>query len=142
MTSLPIDAVVADANVILSALVGKAALKVIVEHHLQVHMAEYNSHEVKEYLPFMAEKYGLPHHLVQLTWKFLPLTVHDFSRYSRQYHAALEDIRSRDPEDAHALALARALRLPLWSNDRHLASLGVPCFTTAKLLKILSPKNK
>ncbi|MGB9005586.1 MAG: PIN domain-containing protein [Candidatus Aminicenantales bacterium] len=137
MISLLIDAVVADANVILSVLVGKTAQQVVVEHHLQLHMAEFNALEVAEYLPLMAEKYGLPQKLLQMAWKLLPLTIHDFSRYSRQYPAALANLRKRDPEDAHPLALARALRLPLWSNDRHLSSLNVPCYTTAKLLKIL-----
>jgi hypothetical protein len=37
--------------------------------------------------------------------------------------------------------LARSLGYPLWSNDRHLAKLGVPCYTTARLLKILDAQR-
>lgn len=138
---MPLDAVVADANVLLSAVIGKAAHKIFTEGMLQVHVSEFNAQEVAEYLPLLAKKYGLPEDLVHLQWRFLPIEVHGISRYAKQYKKALKDLKDRDPEDAHALALARALRLPLWSNDRHLEELGVPVFTTAKLLKILDSQR-
>jgi predicted nucleic acid-binding protein len=93
--------------------------------------------EVEEYLPAMAAKYGLPFELVLLRWKLLPLSEHNKSDYQKEYPKALADLKNRDPEDAHALALARALRLPLWSNDRDLAGFDVLCLSTAKLLKKL-----
>lgn len=39
---MTIAAVVADANVLLSAVVGKAALRVITEHGVTVHVTEFN----------------------------------------------------------------------------------------------------
>jgi predicted nucleic acid-binding protein len=48
---------------------------------------------------------------------------------------AFKDMRRRDPEDARAPALARSLKLPIWSNDRDLALPGVRCYPTAALLK-------
>ena len=138
---MPLDAVVADADVLLSAAIGKAAYRVFVEGKLRVHVSRFNAEEVTECLPILAGKYGLPLDLVELNWRLLPTTIHETSEYARRFKKALHDMRDRDPEDAHALALARALRLPLWSNDHHLEKLGVVVFTTAKLLKILEKRE-
>ncbi len=134
---MPIGAVVGDANVLLSAVIGKAALRVIAEFGVNVHVARFNADEVEEYLPVMAEKYALPEELVALQWRLLPLRIHAVSEYRRQLARARRDLASRDPDDAHALALARALALPLWTNDRDLAGHGVDCLPTARLLKQL-----
>jgi len=132
-----IDAVVADSNVLLSAIVGKAALRVMTDFGVVVHVARFNAEEVAEYLPSMAAKYGLPLDLVELQWKLLPITIHSIDAYEDQFAGALQDLVARDPEDAHALALARSLELPLWSNDRHLKNLGSDVFSTARLLRVL-----
>jgi predicted nucleic acid-binding protein len=139
---VPIESVVADANVLLSAVVGKAAQRVFSVYDIKVHASEFNAHEVTEYLPCMARKYGLPADLVDLRWRILPLIRHETSEYAGYFKKALADLKNRDPEDAHALALARLLSYPLWSNDRHLAKLGVACFTTARLLKILDSQKR
>jgi predicted nucleic acid-binding protein len=110
-------------------------------YDLKVHASEFNAREVSEYLPFMARKYGLPADLVDLRWRILPLIIHQTSEYSGYLEKALADLKDRDPEDAHALALARSLGYALWSNDRHLAKLGVPYYTTARLLKILDEQK-
>ena len=137
MPSAPVAAVVADANVLLSAVIGKAALRIFTEHGLTVHATEFNASEVEEYLPRLAAKYGLPEHLVQLQWRLLPVALHPERDYATQLPAALEDLRDRDPEDAHALALAWRLRLPLWSNDRDFEGQRVERYTTATLLRAL-----
>ena len=46
-----IDAVLADANVLLSAIVGKASLRILTEFGDVVHAARFNTEEVAEYLP-------------------------------------------------------------------------------------------
>jgi len=134
---MPIDAVVGDANVLLSAVVGKAALRVITEFRLAVHVARFNALEVEEYLPLMAAKYNLPLELVDLQWRILPIRVHPVEDYERHLAEAHADLCERDPDDAHPLALARSLSVPLWSNDRDLGGHGVECFTTAQLLSAL-----
>ena len=48
---MPIEGVVADANVLLSAVVGKAALRVISASDVVVHVAQFNADELAEYLP-------------------------------------------------------------------------------------------
>ena len=135
---MPIAGVVADANVLLSAVVGKAALRVFTKFAVMVHAAQFNADEVTEYLPYMASKYKLPIELVEMQWKLLPLRIHFTDEYRSQLPQAITDLKDRDPEDAHALALARALTLPLWSNDRDLRGLDVECYPTARLLRLLA----
>ena len=138
---MPIAGVVADANVLLSAAVGKAALRVFTEFNIVVHVAQFNTDEVAEYLPHMARKYGLHVELVEMQWKLLPLRIHPMNDYRSRLQRAIGDLRRRDPEDAHALALARSLALPIWSNDRDLSGLDVECYSTACLLHLLTEQN-
>ena len=134
---MPIASVVADANVLLSATVGKAALRVFTKFRVTVHVAQFNADEVAEYLPYMARKYGLSKELVEMQWQLLPLHIHSIDEYRGQLPQARADLKDRDPEDAHALALARVLALPLWSNDRDLRGQGIDCYPTARLLRLL-----
>jgi predicted nucleic acid-binding protein len=53
---MPIVGVVADANVLLSAVVGKAALRAITEFNIETHVSQFNVDEVAEYLPQMSRK--------------------------------------------------------------------------------------
>jgi predicted nucleic acid-binding protein len=139
---VPIEGVVADANVLLSAAVGKAALGVITSYDVVVHVAQFNADEVAEYLPLMATKYKLQIELVEMQWKLLPLRIHPLRAYQARLSQAIEDLKHRDPEDAHALALARSLGLPIWSNDRDFQSVKVDCYSTARLLRALSAQRK
>ena len=139
---MPIASVVADANVLLLAVVGKAALQVFTKFTVEVHVAQFNADEVAEYLLYMASKYELPMELVEMQWKLLPLHLHSTDEYRSQLPQAIADLKDRDPEDAHALALARSLALPLWSNDRDLRGLGVECYPTARLLRLLAEAER
>jgi len=135
------DGVVADANVLLSAVVGKAAFRVFSEFKVPVHTTRFNADEVEEYLPILSAKYGIPLEILQLQWTLLPLRIHAPESYREQVEMAKRVLASRDPDDAHLLALARTLSLPLWSNDSDLADVGVQCHTTARLLKVLSSER-
>ena len=139
---MPIEGVVADANVLLSAAVGKGALRVFTDFNIAIHIAQFNADEVAEYLPLMAAKYHLQTELVEMQWKLLSLTVHPLSHYEAALQRAMDDMKQRDPEDAHALALARSLGVPLWSNDKDFQSVKVECYSTARLLKLLSAQKK
>jgi len=130
--------VVADANVLLSAALGKAALRIFTEYTVPVHTTQFNAEEVEEYLPRLSSKYGIPLELLQLQWRLLPLRVHSPESYAGHLEAARHRLAARDPDDAHPLALALSLALPLWSNDSDLAEVGADWYTTARLLKVLS----
>ena len=90
----------------------------------------------------MAAKYKLQIELVEMQWKLLPLRIHPLRDYQARLPQAIEDLKHRDPEDAHALALARSLDLPIWSNDRDFQSVKVDCYSTARLLRALSARRK
>jgi len=135
---MPIAGVVADANVLLSAVIGKAALRVFEEFVIPVHTTRFNRNEVLEYLPRLAGKYKLAQARVELQLEFLALRVHSEEFYKDALPWATATLGERDPDDAHPLALSRTLDLPLWSNDRDLQIPGVRCYTTAALLKVLT----
>jgi predicted nucleic acid-binding protein len=134
---VPIAGLVADANVLLSAAVGKAALRVFRDFTIPVHTTGFNYLEVQEYLPRLAGKYGIPLEAAELQLNLLPIAIHPEESYAGWLLWARTTLAARDPEDAHALALAREMDLPLWSNDRDLQVTQVHCYTTAALLKAL-----
>jgi hypothetical protein len=68
----------------------------------------------------------------------LPIVVHRVGDYEPHLEGAREALEARDPDDAHPLALSRALGLPLWSSDLDLERRGVDCYSTAALLKLLT----
>lgn len=137
MPIAPGDAVVADANVLLSAAIGKAARRIFTRFQLRVHATEFNVLEVEEYLPELTEKYELSELLIQMRWRLLPVGVHSLDIYAEHFPWARQCLGDRDPDDAHPLALARTLDIPLWSNDRDLQGHGVTCYPTARLLRVL-----
>ncbi len=139
---MPIAAVVADANVLLSATIGKAALRVLTECGVVAHTSEFNASEVERYLPRLASKYELPEALVLLQWRALPLLIHPRGDYASEIEDAVASLKGRDTDDTHPLALARALELPLWSSDRDLAHHGVKCYPTARLLALLKRQHR
>ena len=127
----------ADANVLLSAICGKAASRVFTQHSVTVHMALFNSKEVDRYLPLMSKKYGISIELLNWQRNMLPVELHDEQDYRNELPRALRELKDIDIEDSHALALARSLGVPLWSNDRHFDLIEIVCYPTAKLLALL-----
>jgi hypothetical protein len=77
-------------------VIGKAALRVVVELGFVVHVTRFNMDEVEEYLPVMAGKYRLPPELVELQWRLLPLVVHSTPDYRRELARARRDLCDRD----------------------------------------------
>ncbi len=139
---MPIAAVVADANVLLSAVLGGAASRVILQHGVVAHVTGFNEAEVGEYLPRLCRKFDLPEHLVALQWQLLPRVSHAVGDYEAHLGWADERVGLRDPDDVHPLALARALGLALWSNDRDLEGHGLACYPTAVLLALLESDSR
>ena len=65
--------IAADANVLLSAVTGRAALKVFTQSHLEVVSTTLNIQEVREYIPVMAGKYGISVELLESQFQLLAL---------------------------------------------------------------------
>lgn len=57
--------------------------------------------------------------------------------YSRFRERALDRIGHRDPDDWPTVALALALDLPIWSQDKDLTVSGLIVYTTGQLLDAL-----
>ncbi|MBI5026654.1 MAG: PIN domain nuclease [Nitrospirae bacterium] len=127
----------ADANVILSAVAGKAALRIFLKENLELVTTEYNIEEVKEYLSVISEKYGLGMEILESQLKLLPLKVYPGNFYEDFINKAKNKLSGKDEDDIELLALAMKLKVPVWSNDNDFKHSGVEVFTTARLLKIL-----
>ena len=129
---------VADANVLLSAVIGgRAALVLRHEQVEQVFTPASAYDEVFEYLAPLAKKKRLHLDTLLLALAALPVTVVERSEYEHHLPDARRRIAKRDPDDVDVLALALDLHLPVWSNDNDFEAAGVDWQTTAELLKAL-----
>lgn len=133
----PVERVAADANVLLSAAAGRAVLRIFAQTSLEVLTTSSIITEVGEYLPLLAEKYGITRAVVECQFGLLNLREYGPEEYRKNLGVARKRIGRRDPDDIDLLALALKLKVPLWTNDRDFEGTGVECYTTARLLKIL-----
>ena len=138
MSSRNIKSVAADSNVLLSAVAGRAARRVLAVEELIVVTTEHNISEVLKYLPVFAKRYALPEDLLLQSLALLPVEVHSERSYSSELSAATKLLANRDRDDIALAALALKLQIPIWSNDRDYEHFPLGSFTTAQLLKILN----
>ena len=112
MTSESSKRAAADSNVILSAVIGKAALRIFTHPGIEFITTQFNLLEVGEYLPRLAPKYELDEK--QLLWQFkmLPLQVVPEKRYKSHWAKARRLLKDRDPDDIHLAALALKEKVP------------------------------
>ena len=128
--------VVADANVLLSGLVGLATEKVF-SQPITIYTTEFTVREVEKYLPRFCERYNVPMKDVQEELENLEVPVKGRRFYKDRLAEAEKLIGQRDPYDVDLLALALKLNIPIWSNDDDFKDMPVPRYTTAQLLKRL-----
>jgi len=131
---------VADANVLLSAVLGGRA-RAVLEHPqtTEVLTAEATLAEVQEYAAQLATKKNLPLDIVLVSVAALPVNVVQPEVYEKSIAEARRRIGRRDPDDVEILALALHTGLPLWSNDNDFEDVGIEWYTTAELLARLRP---
>ncbi len=129
---------VADANVLLSAVVGGRARDVLAAPDVEeVLTTSTTIAEVQEYLSHLAREKRLPLDTVLLATASLPVTVVERPVYAAKIAEATRRLGRRDPDDVELLALAVHSGVPIWSNDKDFEDAGVDWFTTAELLKKL-----
>jgi len=134
---------VADANVLLSAVIGgRASLALRHDKIEQVFTPSAAYDEVFEYLPSLAKKKRLDLDTLLLACAALPVTIVEGSEYEGKLPAAKRRIGKRDPDDVDVLALALHLNVAVWSNDNDFENTGVEWHTTAELLKMLGIESK
>lgn len=127
----------ADANLILSAVAGKAALRVFLQEDIGIVTTQFNIDEVRKYLNVIADKYDLSIEVLELQLNLLPLKIYQRQHYSGSIPKASKKLSGIDEDDIELLALAMKLKVPVWSNDRDFRNAGVKVYTTARLLKAL-----
>ncbi len=138
MISDSLRRIAADSNVLLSAVVGKAALKIFAHAELVIVTTQFNVQEVEEYIPQLARKYSMPDKALFIQLQMLPVIRYGKSHYASKVGDAEKYLKGRDSDDVHLGALALKERIPIWSNDRDFERFPVPIYTTARLLKELS----
>ena len=134
---------VADANVLLSAVIGgRAALALRHEKVDQIFAPSTAYDEVVEYLPSLAKKKRLELDTLLLACAALPVAVVERPQYEGKLATARRRIGKRDPDDVDVLALALELNVAVWSNDNDFEDTGVEWHTTAELLKMLGIESR
>ena len=130
---------VADANVLLSAVLGgRASIALTHPGVREVLTAAVALAELQEYVGVLArKKKRLPLDVLLLALAALPVTVVDRPAYASRIAEASKRIGVRDPDYVDVLALALHFRAAVWSNDDDFRDTGVEWFTTATLLKRL-----
>ncbi len=137
MISGNLKKVAADSNVILSAVIGKSALRIFVRPDIEFITTQFNLLEVEEYLPRLAAKYRLEHRALLWQLKMLPVQRFPEKYYKSHFSKAEKLLKDRNPDGIHLTALALKEDVPIWSNDRDFEKLSIPVYTTAQFLRIL-----
>lgn len=116
--SLP-PAVVADANVVLSALIGGRARLVIASAHGPRCLAvEAVAVEVARHIPRLVDQRGLDSTLLFAALQAMPIDWKLSAEYEHRRQQAEDRIASRDPDDWPTVALALELSLPVGRRTR------------------------
>ena len=138
MTSKTLRSVVADANVLLSALTGGASRRVFERLRVfRIVTTDVAAEEIREHLPGLAAKYGLDSDYLLELFEVLPIEIVPEAGYKSRLSEARKYLAKRDPDDVHVLALALKRELPIWSNDGDFDDTPVTVYPTAMLLKVL-----
>jgi predicted nucleic acid-binding protein len=103
-----ITAVAGDANVLLSAVLGHAALRVFTRTDVGVLTTRGVLEEVREYLPLIAKQYDMLPQALEGQLRLLAVRECEPEEYATKLEAAKRAIAKRDPDDVELLALALA----------------------------------
>ncbi len=136
-TSKDLRKLAVDANVILSAVAGKAALKVFLIEGIEFVTTQFNIVEAREYLSIFANKYHFHIEILESQLKLLPVKIYLKTFYEDYLQKASQMLFDRDVDDIELLALAMKLKTPIWSNDKDFEHSGIEVYNTTKLLKML-----
>lgn len=124
-TSLP-PAVVVDANVVVSALIGGRAQLVLASPLGPTCIAASAvADEVLAHLPAIAERRGLDPTLVTAALAVIPIEWHAAADYDHHRAEAERLIAARDPDDWPTVALALATGFPIWTQDKDFSITGI-----------------
>lgn len=137
MTSPNLRSVAADSNVLLSAVEGRAARRVLHTTGLVVVTTEENVAEVLVYLPDFIGRTGFSEEALRQIFAALPIEIFPKAAYASHLVEARSLLAARDPDDVPLAALALKLGIPVWSNDHDFDGFPTGVYPTAKLIKLL-----
>jgi predicted nucleic acid-binding protein len=125
---------VADANVLLTAVIGgRAALVLQHPEAEEIETTAVTFAEAQEYGLLLGRRKGTAEENLQLTTAALPVSIVP-AGYRQSVKKARQLLDRRDPDDVELLALVLRTGLPPWSNDNDFEVTGVHWFTTAQPL--------
>ena len=134
---------IVDANPLLSALLGGAALPILCDPGFRFLTAEKTTWEVKRYIPTIVEKLKAAGKTAwteaRLERRFhqLPVAAFGDDFYGSFLPEARRLIGQRDPEDVDLLALTLHTKLPLWTEDRDFDSIPeIVVVRTSELIEV------
>ena len=90
--------------------------------------------EVAEHAPIIASRRGLALSEVEAAFQCIPILVVPDPDFAHCLSEAWKRIGERDPDDIALLALALAMQIPIWSNDKDFAIAGIELWTTADVM--------
>ncbi len=132
----------ADANVLLSAVIGGRARVVLSHPEVEEVLTTASVFaEVEEYAAILGRKKRLTPEALMLAVASLPVSIVARGVYADSMARARRRIGKRDPDDVELLALALHFQVPLWTNDNDFEECGVEWFTTAEVLKRLAARD-
>jgi predicted nucleic acid-binding protein len=140
-------ALVADANVVVSAVIGgRASVAFGDANRPTIFAADHVRQEVLEWLPKLAAKRGLDLGLLLALFQVLPITWVAENQYLQREKEARERMRTRDEDDWPTVALAYALAasrtVTIWTNDKDFDVSGMNRITTGALLDALRRQSE
>ena len=134
---------IVDANPLLSALLGGAALPILCDPGFRFITTEKTTWEVKRYIPTIVEKLNASKKTawteIRLERLFhqLPVAAFGDDFYGQFLPEARRLIEHRDPDDSDLLALALQTKLPLWTEDHDFDSIpGIEIVRTSELIEV------
>jgi predicted nucleic acid-binding protein len=141
-TSLP-GAVIADANVLLSAVIGGRSRRVLSDPRSPAcYAATAVADEVGRYIPLFAKRRGLSLQALTAVYRVLPVSWRGPEVYGVFEAEVRKSLAGRDEDDWPTLALALALDLPIWTQDKDFAVTRIPTYTTGQLLDALGSSER
>lgn len=140
-------ALVADANVVLSAVIGGRASRVFgYVNAPPIHAADAVRNEILEWLPKLAAKRELDLGIRLALCQLLPLKWIPESQYTSREAEARRRMRQRDEQDwptvALALVLSESRSVSIWTNDKDFSAAGIDTVTTGELLDELRRRSR
>ena len=129
------EPIVVDANPLISALLGGAAREIVFSGIVMLYSTQYTLFEVEKFLPRLARRLSLSEVDLLEKYQLLPVIACQPAQYETCLEAANRLIGGRDARDAPVLALALAMKCPIWTEDRDFEDLSdVTVLRTSELL--------